>query len=524
MAENKQNKAKGAAGGRGTEQRDFNPAGVRRAKRQAAHPKETGKHGKSEEKWHRAAPSKKGLSPKTEPSAESVKAGEKIVVTIKRIGINGEGVGYYRRKAVFVHGALPEEVVKAKVTRVEPGYLTGEILEVEKKSPQRKEPPCPIYYKCGGCQIQHMTYEAQLQAKEEIVRESFQRYAKLETLLIRPIIGMDNPWGYRNKAQLQVGREGKDIVAGLYAMGTHRLIDISGCPIQHPVVNRVIEQVKEVLEELDIPVYDERTREGAIKTIVARVGQTSGKVQLTLITATDRLPDSRRLVGHLRARLPMVTTIAHNIHKGKSPLVFGSKTVILWGEEQLEESLGDVRFALSPRAFFQLNPEQTVKLYNAVQEAAGLNGSELVVDAYCGTGTIGLWLAPFAREVRGIELIPEAVADARDNAKSTGVDNAHFYEGRAEQLLPEWVNRGIRPDVVVVDPPRTGCERPLLDAIIKAKPKRMVYVSCNPATLAKDCQVLISGGYKIEWAQPVDMFPQTSHVECVVLLKWKGQD
>ncbi len=213
MAENKQNKAKGAAGGRGTEQRDFNPAGDRRSKRQAAHPKETGKHGKSGEKWHGAAPSTKGISPKNEPSAESVKVGEKIVVTIKRIGINGEGVGYYRKKAVFVHGALPDEVVKAKVTRTEPGYLTGEIIEIEKKSPQRKEPPCPIYYKCGGCQIQHMNYDAQLQAKEEIIRESFQRYTKLETLLIRPILGMDNPWGYRNKAQLQVGREGKDVIA-----------------------------------------------------------------------------------------------------------------------------------------------------------------------------------------------------------------------------------------------------------------------------------------------------------------------
>ncbi|WP_160041372.1 MULTISPECIES: 23S rRNA (uracil(1939)-C(5))-methyltransferase RlmD [Paenibacillus] len=533
MAENKQQKAKGFAADRGTERRAFQSAGAPSAGKKAAQkradaplsrnkpaqPKEKGRNAKPAAKTHPKAQDRKGTFNKAgQPSAESIKAGDRIVVTIKRIGINGEGVGYYRKKAVFVHGALPDEVVKAMVTRTEPGYLTGEIIEIEKKSPQRIEPPCPIYYKCGGCQIQHMNYDAQLQAKEEIIRESFQRYTKLETLLIRPILGMDNPWGYRNKAQLQVGREGKDVIAGLYAMGTHRLIDISGCPIQHPVVNRVIEQVKEIMEELDIPEYSERTRQGSVRTIVARVGQTGGKVQLTFITATDRLPDSRRLVEKIRERMPMVITIAQNIHKGKSPLVFGNKTVTLWGEEQLEESLGDVRFALSPRAFFQLNPEQTVKLYNAVQEAAGLTGSELVVDAYCGTGTIGLWLAPHAHEVRGIELIPEAVLDARDNAKSSGVDNARFYEGRAEQLLPEWVQRGVRPDVVVVDPPRTGCERPLLDAIVQSKPKRMVYVSCNPATLAKDCQVLLSGGYKIEWVQPVDMFPQTSHVECCTLL------
>ncbi|NTZ19130.1 23S rRNA (uracil(1939)-C(5))-methyltransferase RlmD [Paenibacillus sp. JMULE4] len=449
-------------------------------------------------------------------SAEDVRVGDRIIVTIKRIGINGEGVGYYRRKAVFVKGALPDEVVKAKITKVEPGYLNADIIELEKRSPDRRKPPCPVYETCGGCQLQHMTYEAQLRAKEELVRESFQRYAGLHELPMRPILGMSDPWGYRNKAQLQTGREGEKMITGLYAAGSHRLVDISGCAVHHPLVNQVIDQVKAILSELQIPIYDERTREGAVRTVVARVGQASGNVQLTLITATDRLPDSRRLVQRIRETLPMVTTIAQNIHKGKSPLVFGEKTVVLWGQERLEETLGDVRFSLSPRAFFQLNPEQTVKLYNAVQEAASLSGSELVVDAYCGTGTIGLWLAPYAREVRGIEIIPEAVQDARDNARASGIENARFFEGRAEQLLPEWVKRGIRPDVVVVDPPRTGCERPLLQALLQARPARLVYVSCNPATLAKDCQVLLSGGYRLEWVQPVDMFPHTAHVECVI--------
>ncbi|WP_228101357.1 23S rRNA (uracil(1939)-C(5))-methyltransferase RlmD [Paenibacillus donghaensis] len=523
MAEKVHNQGKGHKPKAAADKSGRKPAGAPSTRLHAAHPKQQqqGKLQKAQGKERKAGRQQR-FTEKSAASAETVKTGDRIVVTIKRIGINGEGVGYYRRKAVFIGGALPNEVVKAKVVKVEPGYLNAEITEIEKRSLQRQDPPCPVYGICGGCQLQHMTYESQLQAKEEIIRESFQRYAKLQELPLRPILGMDNPWGYRNKAQLQAGYDGEDIVAGLYAAGSHRLIDISGCPIQHPVVNHAIEQVKEALEELRIPVYNERTREGAIRTIVARVGQATGQVQLTLITATDRLPDSRRLVEEIRKRLPKVITIAHNIHKGKSPLVFGNKTVVLWGEERLEESLGDVRFALSPRAFFQLNPEQTVKLYNAVQEAAGLSGSELVVDAYCGTGTIGLWLAPFAHEVRGIELIPEAVLDARDNAKSTGVDNARFYEGRAEQLLPEWVGRGIRPDVVVVDPPRTGCERPLLDAIIKAKPERLVYVSCNPATLAKDCQVLLGGDYRIEWVQPVDMFPQTAHVECTVLLKLRG--
>lgn len=449
-------------------------------------------------------------------SAEDVKIGDRIVVTIKRIGINGEGVGYYKRKAVFIDGALPGEVVKSKVTRAEAGYLNASIIEIEKKSPDRQVPPCPVYAECGGCQLQHMTYEAQLRAKEELLREAFQRYAGIESLPMRPILGMDNPWGYRNKAQLQTGLHGGEIVTGLYSAGSHRLVDIAGCEVQHPVVNEVIEGAKAVLKELNIPVYNERTREGAVRTIVARVGQASNQVQLTLITAVDRLPDARRLVQHLREKLPMVKTIAQNINKGKTPLIFGERTTVLWGDERLNETLGEVQFSLSPRAFFQLNPEQTVKLYNAAKEAAALTGEELVVDAYCGTGTIGMWLAQRAREVRGIELIPEAVRDARDNAAASGIGNARFYEGRAEELLPEWVAQGIRPDVIVVDPPRTGCEMPLLQAIAKARPKRLVYVSCNPSTLAKDCKVLLGSGYRLEWVQPVDMFPQTSHVECVV--------
>jgi len=480
------------------------------------------KVGKQDKKGSPSSSIGKGSPASSRVSAEEVRVGDRIVVTIKRIGINGEGVGYYKRKAVFIDGALPDEVVKARITRVEPGYLNAETVELEKRSPERREPTCPVYSECGGCQLQHMSYSAQMKAKEEIVRESFRRYANIEQLPMRPILGMDEPRGYRNKAQLQVGREGKELVTGLYAAGSHRLIDISGCEVQHPVVNEVIEGVKRILAELDIPIYNERTREGAVRTIVARVSQTTGKVQLTFITAVDRLPDSRRLVQRVRETLPMVITIAQNVNKGKTSLIFGDRTIVLWGSEQLEETLGDVRFALSPRAFFQLNPEQTVKLYGSVQEAAALSGEELVVDAYCGTGTIGLWLAPYAKEVRGIEVIAEAVQDARDNARASGIDNARFFEGRAERLLPEWVAQGVRPDVVVVDPPRTGCERSLLDAVAFAKPKRLVYVSCNPATLAKDCQVLLASGYKLEWVQPVDMFPMTSHVEAVCSLIYKG--
>ncbi|CAG7647897.1 23S rRNA (uracil-C(5))-methyltransferase RlmCD [Paenibacillus solanacearum] len=454
------------------------------------------------------------------PDAASVGIGDRIVVTIKRIGINGEGVGYYKRKAAFIDGALPGEVVKATVTKAEPTFLQAELTEIEKRSPDRMAPPCPVYDRCGGCQLQHLAYPAQLRAKEELIREAFHRYTDTapEALPLRPIAGMDDPWGYRNKAQLQVGNVDGHVLTGLYSPGTHKLVDISGCPVQHPAINTVVEQVKTLLHELHIPIYHERTRKGAVRTVVARAGTESGEVQLTFITAADHLPHQELLVRRIRETLPQVTTIAHNVNPSAAPLVFGDQTAVLWGKERLDETLGSVRFSLSPRAFFQLNPSQTVKLYDAVKEAAALTGDELVVDAYCGTGTIGLWLAPHAREVRGIEAVPEAIEDARDNARASGAANAQFYAGRAERLLPEWVQRGVRPDVVVVDPPRTGCERPLLDALAQAKPARLVYVSCNPSTLAKDCQVLFGHGYRLEWIQPVDMFPHTSHVECCSLL------
>lgn len=459
-------------------------------------------------------------SVRTVSSAEDVRPGDRIVVTIKRIGINGEGVGYYKRKAVFIPGAITGEVVKAQVTKVQSGYLEAKPSEIEKSSPDRQIPPCPVFDQCGGCQLQHMTYSSQLAAKEEIVRESFRRYLGDNAgILIRPIRGMDHPWDYRNKAQLQTEVRDSRVITGLYTPGTHHLVDISGCLVQDPVINHVMQVMKEIVSELDIPVYNEKKRSGVLRTIVARVARSTGKVQLTLITATPFLPKHEKLVSAVHQRMPEVAEITHNVNPDDTPLVFGERTVHLSGEDRLEETLGPLRFELSPRAFFQLNPSQTVHLYDYVKEAAALTGDELVVDAYCGTGTIGLWLAPLACEVRGIEIIDDAVQDARRNAERSGLGNARFYTGRAEKLLPQWVREGVRPDVVVVDPPRTGCDAALLRAILAAKPPRLVYVSCNPSTLAKDCRTLLGGGYSAEWVQPVDMFPQTAHVECVIRIQ-----
>ncbi len=466
--------------------------------------------------------------------AEQVKLGDVIVVTIKRIGINGEGVGYFRRKAVFIDGAITNEVVKAEVLETHEKFLKAKLVEVEKQSPDRVEPPCPVFGICGGCQIQHISYPGQLRAKLEIVREAFSRYANLNDLKIKPTLGMDRPWDYRNKAQLQVERRDvkgskSEIVAGLYEIGSHEIVDISGCPIQHPQVNRAIDRVKAVLGELNTPlskgdsrggrsdIKDSGTRKG-VRTIVVRSGFQSGEIQVTLVTETADLPRQDELIERLRLELPEMSGLSINVNPLKTPLVFGERMIHLWGSEAMNESLGDLNFTLSPRAFFQLNPEQTVKLYETVRAAAALTGKETVVDAYCGTGTIGLWLAPYAAEVRGIEVLPEAVADAARNAEQNGRDNATFFEGEAEDLLPRWAKDGLRPDVIVADPPRAGLDRKFLETILRAKPKKFVYVSCNPSTLAKDCKVLLDGGYEIQSVQPVDMFPQTSQVECVTVL------
>ncbi len=451
--------------------------------------------------------------------ADRLKKGDVIVVTIKRLGINGEGVGYYRRKAVFVPGALPQEVVKAKVVRSEPRYLEAELLQIEKRSPHRTRPDCPVYEQCGGCQLQHMDYGGQLAEKEEIVRESFARYTGLDKPPIRPMAGMAVPWAYRHKAQLQAGPIGGRTVLGLYSPASHKLVDVAGCPVQQPDINQAAQVIRDLIDELGLPPYQEKTKEGLLRTVVLRKSSHSGELQVTFVLSKDRLPKEKELIEGIAARLPEVATIAVNIQPKNTPLVFGEHTRILWGKPVIEERLGDLSYRLSPRAFFQINPAQTTVLYDFVKEAAALTGVEQVVDAYCGTGTIALWLAPQAAEVRGIEEIAEAVRDAQENARLNGIDNVRFFQGKSEELLPKWIKEGYRPDVIVVDPPRTGCDRKFLAAVLQARPKRFVYVSCNPATLAKDCKVLIDGGFTLAWVQPLDMFPQTSHVECVVLLK-----
>ncbi len=445
--------------------------------------------------------------------------GQTFPVTIKRLGINGEGVGYFKRQVVFIPGALPGEEVVAEATKIQKGYAEAKVKRIRKASPSRVTPPCPVYEQCGGCQLQHLEYGAQLEQKRDIVIQAFEKHTKfpIEQLNIRPTIGMEDPWHYRNKSQLQVGKDKQRVIAGLYALNSHQLVDISDCMIQHAATNEVTQKVKRILERLDIPVYNERKRTGVVRTIVTRIAVQTGEIQLVLITAKKEFPRKDQFVKQVQTALPQVKSIMQNVNGEKTSLIFGDETFHLAGKEVIQEVLGDLTFELSARAFFQLNPTQTVKLYDEVKKAAQLTGKEKIVDAYCGVGTIGLWLAPDAAEIRGMDIIKESIEDAKKNAKKHGFHNTLYVTGKAEQWLPKWVKEGWKPDVIMVDPPRTGCDDKLLQTILQVEPKKVVYVSCNPSTLAKDIGKL-SKKYNVEYVQPVDMFPHTAHVECVVLM------
>ncbi|WDF02705.1 23S rRNA (uracil(1939)-C(5))-methyltransferase RlmD [Shouchella hunanensis] len=454
-----------------------------------------------------------------EQSSIQLTKGQRFPLTIKRLGINGEGVGYFKKKVVFVKGALPGEEVVVEVTKASQRFTEAKIRKLRKTSQERQAPPCPIYNECGGCQLQHMDYAATLRGKKDIVAQAFYRYTKLseEKLPLNDTIGMDNPWFYRNKSQLQTRKTNGTVAAGLYKEGTHELIDLSECLVQHKELNAVTQVVKTILQDLSIPIYDEKKHNGQVRTIVTRVGFESGQVQLVLVTRTKEFAKKELLIEKVRKKLPQVTSFMQNINHERTSLIFGENTHHLDGEETINERLGEFAFDLSARAFFQLNPAQTVKLYNEAKKAAKLTGKENVIDAYCGVGTIGQWVGKNAKEVRGMDTTKEAIADARKNAKQHGI-RASYEVGTAEKWMPVWLKEGFKPDVVIVDPPRSGCDGKLLQSIVKAKPKRVVYVSCNPSTLAKDIEQLMKKGYKIKNIQPVDMFPWTAQVESVTEL------
>lgn len=446
-----------------------------------------------------------------------VSKNEEYVAEIVGISHDGEGVGRVDGYTLFIHGALPGEKVRVKVMKVKKNYGYAKLLEVMEPSADRVDAPCPIYKQCGGCQLQHLSYEAQLRWKRVSVIASLERIGKITGVPVQETLGMDEPWRYRNKAQVPVGvAEEGGLVAGFYAQASHRIIDMEACLIQHEMNDEVVRQVKRIGRELGVPVYDEEKHEGVLRHVIVKVGFHTGEVMVVLITNGAHIPRREDWVNAIRAAIPSVASICQNINSEWTNTIYGDDTRVLWGREVIYDTIGDIKFSISARSFYQVNPVQTQVLYQTALDYAGLTGEENVIDAYCGVGTISLFLAQQARQVYGVEILPEAIDDARKNAELNGMANVTFEVGKAEEVIPAWKAGGMTADVIVVDPPRKGCDAALLDTILLMRPKRVVYVSCNPSTLARDLRILEDGGYRTTQVQPVDMFPHTVHVECVI--------
>lgn len=457
-----------------------------------------------------------------------------VELTIEDIGSEGEGIGFLqengqhaeRGMAIFVKDTVPGDVAKIRIVKAKKNYAYGRLEEIVKPSPDRVVPPCPVARQCGGCQIQAMDYARQLAFKERKVINNLVRIGGFDEQRIRdmmePIVGMENPYHYRNKAQFPVGcdREGNP-VAGFYAGRTHSIIPHTDCLLGIPQNCEIMDVILTYMRANKVPAYQEESGRGLIRHVLIRAGFRTGQIMVCIVINGDRLPNEDKLVESLSA-LPNMTSVSVNINKENTNVIMGRKVRVLWGKEYIEDYIGEVKFRISPLSFYQVNPVQTEKLYRLALEYAGLTGRETVWDLYCGIGTISLFLAQRAAHVYGVEIVPEAIRDARENAAVNGLTNADFYVGKAEEVLPEQFEKnGIRADVIVVDPPRKGCDELCLNTMLKMQPERIVYVSCDSATLARDLKILCDGGYTLERVRAVDQFGHTVHVETVCLLSKK---
>ena len=448
-----------------------------------------------------------------------------VTLEIVDCGTDGEGIGKADGFTVFVKDAVIGDTVTAKIMKAKKNYGYGRLMEILKPSPYRVDPICPSARQCGGCQLQAVSYEEQKAFKEKKLRGHLERIGGFKELPMEPLIGMDEPYHYRNKAQFPVGRnkEGR-IVTGFYAGRTHAIIENRDCALGIPQNKEVLDRVIAHMEKYNIAPYDEMTGKGLVRHIFVRYGFFTGELMVCLIINGQDLPHQKEMVEKL-GEIPGMTSISLNINKKRNNVILGDKVKTIWGKEYITDKIGDISYEISPLSFFQVNPHQTWKLYSKALEYADLHGEETVWDLYCGIGTISLFLAQKAKFVRGVEIVPAAIEDARRNARLNKIDNVEFFVGKAEEVLPrEYEKNGVYADVIVVDPPRKGCDEMLLKTILKMQPKRVVYVSCDSATLARDLRFLCDNGYELKKVCGVDQFPQTVHVETVVLLSHKKPD
>lgn len=458
-----------------------------------------------------------------------------VTIEIEDMGNAGEGIGKVNGYTLFVKDAIIGDVVEAKIIKAKKNYGYARLMNIISPSEYRvKSPRCPIARKCGGCQIQEMEYDRQLVFKEDKVRENLAHIGGVPTELLdrvtEPIIGMEHPFRYRNKAQFPVGtdKSGK-IIAGFYAGRTHSIIPNTDCMLGVEVNQKILECIVGFLEEYRIRAYDEERHEGLVRHVLLRYGFRTKEIMVCLVINGSCIPHQEALIERLK-EIPGMTSITASVNREKTNVIMGTEIKLLWGQGYITDYIGEVKYQISPLSFYQVNPVQTEKLYNLVLKYANLSGKETVWDLYCGIGTISLFLAQRAKKVYGVEIVPQAIEDARNNAKINHIQNAEFYVGKAEEVLPEHYRiygkehggETMRADVIVVDPPRKGCEESLLQTMVDMEPDRIVYVSCDSATLARDVKFLREKGYEIERVRAVDQFAHTVHVETIVLIQKKN--
>ena len=451
-----------------------------------------------------------------------VEKNKEYIFDIISQGYEGEGIAKIDNKyPIFIEGALKGEKVKVRIVKVNKNFAYGKLMEVLEASEERVNPPCAIYKRCGGCKLQHASYKAQLDFKWDRVKDCVSKIGKLDPSIVKYPLGMEEPWRYRNKVQLPIGLINGEVKIGFFAPRSHDIIDMESCLIQDEIGDKVVKLTREWIEKFNIRPYNvdgEYDEKGIVRHIMIRRGFTTNEVMIVLVTNEEKLPHKEEFVDLMVKNIPGIKSVIQNINSKKTNVILGLESKTLWGEDTISDYIGDFRFNISPLSFFQVNPIQTEVLYGKALEYANLTGNEEVFDAYCGTGTITLFLSQKAKKVYGVEIIPQAIDNAWINAKENKVENVEFFVGESEVVIPDLINKGVKADVVVVDPPRNGCDKKLLDAITNIDAKKIVYVSCDPSTLGRDLKVLEENGYKTLEVQPVDMFPNTAHIENVALL------
>lgn len=450
---------------------------------------------------------------------------DEYIVDILSQGYSGEGIAKIEGYPVFIQGALSNEKVKIKIVKVNKNYCYGKILEIIEESPERVEPKCCNFKQCGGCSIQHMTYKKQLDFKYERVQDCIFKIGGLPKELVNYPLGMkSNPYRYRNKVQLPIGKNHNKNVIGFYAERSHNIIDMDSCLIQDKVADEISQIVRSWIDEYNIePAARDGVNypKGLLKHLMIRKGFKTNQIMVVIVATKKNIPNIDVLINNLTSSITNIKSIILNVNNKDTNVILSQECYTLYGSDMIQDYIGDFKFDISPLSFFQVNPIQTEVLYNKALEYANLSGNEIVFDAYCGTGTISLFLSQKAKKVYGVEIVEAAIKNAKQNAKNNNITNAEFLVGKSEEIIPKLIKEDIIPDVMVVDPPRKGCDIKLLQAIIDNNIKKIVYVSCDPSTLARDLKILSSSGYKVEEVQPVDMFPQTAHVETVCLLSKK---